>query len=515
MAIKNTASIAVNRASTAAFTIANRLRQCLVRLVPIAVLGFAPPGLAAADDQSNDPSACAAHGKPMIVGYFDHTAAWYRRQQNLTAEQTAAHAWGARDQDAMIVLYSDISARREGEGDDGGNQETRRRMEERSSDIESYLRTANRHRNVKVLLQLPPELARSWASDPESGMLLREFIQRWSREPALAGFYVFDEPELNAIPTRTLQEITGVIKKYAPKGRNTSAISIASSAIAENKPLLHAYVSASPRTFDVMLVNRYPVYRSYRDVGGKGKNAMGTKLGFSEAKAQRENLADNEFANLDDYYESIVAASRIPELDGRSVYASLQAYGSRDDCDGPACKATQERRPRRSPTWSELLYMFTSVWMSGVDGAVLYSHYFSLYDKALRTRLVHLEQLMSRVFINLPGCRVPLTTHGAARGPVAAAGRPAGVRAYYAAKSDAGTPDYLIVRNDGRDRATVRLRFARSFRITRVEEQRFDLQGNSLPSSRQAVQEGADGAGGEMVLTVNGFGVRIFKLSYE
>ncbi len=518
MAIKNAASLAMNRASTAAFKIGDGLRRRLVPFVQIAILGIVPAGLAVADEQSDGPASCSRSGKPMVVGYFDHTAAWYRRQQGFRAEQTAALAWGARDQDALIVLYSDISAQREGqregESADEGLQATRQRMEERSADIASYLATANRLGNVKVLLQPPPELARYWASNPETAVVLREFVKRWSREPALAGFYVFDEPELNAIPARTLQEMTGVIKKHAAQGRNTAAISIASSAIAEDKPLLHAYLNASPRSFDVMLVNRYPVYRAYGAVGRKGGNSMGAKLGFSADKAQRENLTDNEFANLNDYYDSVAAASRLPQLAGRPVYASLQAFGSRDDCDGPACKATQERRPRRSPTWNELLYMFTSVWMSGADGAVLYSHYFSLYDKALRKRLDNLEPLMSRVFSNLPGCKSGVTVQSATRGPGSAARGTEGVLAYYATKTNARKPDYLVVMHSRPDRAVVRILFDPNLGITQVNEQRFDAQGIPLDSSRQAINARAGDRGPAMDLTVNGFGARIFKLGY-
>jgi hypothetical protein len=515
MAGTDEASTAVKLATSAIHRITAGLRRRIVPIIQIAILGIVPSGPLAADDQSKDSTGCTASQKAMVVGYFDHTAAWYRREHRSAAEQTAAGRWGAREQDALIVLYSDISARREGKGDVEGMHATRQRIEERSADIADYLATANRHGNVKVLLQLPPELARHWASTPETAVLLREFVKRWSREPALAGFYVFDEPELNAIPARTLQEMTGVIKKHAMQGRNTAAISIASSAVAEDKPLLSAYLGASPRAFDVLLVNRYPVYRAYRVIPRKSGNSMGIKLGFSDNKAQQENLADNEFANLSDYHDSVVAATRLPQLDGRPVYASLQAYGSRDDCAGPACKATNERRPRRSPTWNELLYMFTSVWMSGADGAVLYSHYYSLYDKALRNRLDNLEQLMSRVFGTLPGCETAVTAHNATRGPGSAARGMEGVLAYYAATANARKPDYLVVMHSRADRAVVRVLFDRHPRIARVDEQHFDSQGHPLNSSRQAVTERAGDRGRQMVLTVDGFGARIFKLSYE
>jgi hypothetical protein len=444
--------------------------------------------------------------KPMVVGYFDHTAAWYQRRPQFQANQTVAHTWRAEDQDAIVVLYSDIApTAAKGKSDYGSIEEVRKRMKAREVDIANYLKTAGRNGNIRVLLQLPPELALRWVSDPETKALSREYVKRWSREPALAGFYVADEPELRGVPTRTLQDITNLIKMHAPNGRNAAAISVAYSGQKEMNPLIRAYASASPRAFDVLLVNRYPVFRKYGGFGRARTNSMSAKLGLTEEKARREGLADNEFANIHDYYDSVVTATRIPGLAGRPVYASMQAYGLRDDCDGPACKATKERNPRRSPTWSELLYLFTSVWMSGADGAVLYSHYFSLYDKALRIRLDNLEKLMSSVYRHLPGCGYA---------PDLGADAPQGLKAHYAGKPDVAKPELLVVMNGRRERSTVRIRFDRDLRVTRVHEQRFDSQGNPLDPVRLTVKVEADGSRG-MLLTAKGFDVRIFKLGYE
>jgi hypothetical protein len=455
-------------------------------------------------------------GKPMVVGYFDHTAAWYRRQPQLRVNETVAHVWNVEGKDAIVVLYNDIAAGRVKESTDEDQlANVHRRIEERTADIASYLKAANANGNVKVLLQVPTELVDRWATDTATKVALRDYVKRWSREAALAGFYLYDEPELRGIAVRTLQQIAGVIKQHAPSGRNSAVLSVAYSAVADDKPLLRAYASATPRAFDALLVNRYPIYRAYGVVARAGKGSMGAKLGLTDEKARRENLRDNEFANLDDYFDSIVAAAHVPNLNGRPVYASMQAYGLRDDCAGPACKATKERNPRRSPTWNELLYLFTSVWMSGADGAVLYSHYFSLYDKALRIRLDNLEQLMPGVFRNMPACE-PAVILQEVRGTThSGAGTPDGVTARYAAMAKSGKPDYLVVRQGRGDRASVRIVFDPELRVTKVDELRFDAQGNPVRPLQRSVEDGADGVSRSLRLDMEGFDVKILRLNYE
>jgi hypothetical protein len=477
-------------------TIADRLRRPLVLLGLIEIMGLPLTAPAFALD------VCA----PTVVGYFDHTAAWYRNRPQFRPDQMFVHTWNAAGQHAIVVLYSDISpTTAKGRSDYASIQVVRKRIEARENDIAEYLDIAKAKGNIRVLLQIPPELLLRWGSEPATHALLVQFVKHWSQSPALAGFYVADEPELRAIPTRTLQDITKVIKLHAPEGRNTAAISVAYSGQRELSPLLRSYARASPRAFDLLLANRYPVYRKYGIFARGPASSMGVKLGLTDEKARRENLAENEFANFDDYFDSVVSATRLPGLDGRPIYASMQAYGLRDDCDGADCKATKERNARRSPTWNELLQLFTSVWMSGANGAVLYSHYFSLYDQALRKRLDNLHGLMGSVYRNLPGC-------GPALSPGTAS--PEGVMARYAAQSNRARPDYLVIMHSRRTSASVPILFDRNLRIARVEEQRFDTHGNPRDPVRHAVTMDRNG-GRAMRLAVDGYGVSILKLIYE
>src|SRR5262249_22761412 len=152
-------------------------------------------------------------------------------------------------------------------------------------------------------------------------------------------------------------------------------ISATYSSLTGASPLFEAYKNASPPVYDVLQVDRYPIYRKYDVAGHEGDTAFEIdKLGLSADKARLENLADNEFANLADYYDSLSAAARARIQPGQRVRASMQAYGLRDDCAGPACLAVNENNARRSPTWAELLNMLSSSWFAGLDGIVLYSH---------------------------------------------------------------------------------------------------------------------------------------------
>jgi hypothetical protein len=481
-----------------------------------AAAAIALAGLAAASPATSARAAsgalCTEGGPPMVVGYFDHTAAWYRRQTRMKSGQIAALAWKPPPQGGIVVLYSDVSAVKS-EEDDGGVaiEQLRARMKEREADIGGYLDAAGKN-DIKVRIQVPPDIVTRWSAGPQVREVLAEFVERWSRHPATAGFYVFDEPELDDIPASTLAEVAAVIREHAPQ--STLSMSVASSAVAENKMLLRAYATAEPRIFDELLVNRYPVYRAYGAGSAKGGAGMGGKLGLQAEKAGRENLADNEFQNLGDYYDSLVASTKVPGLAGRPVYASVQAYGLRDDCDGPQCKATRERKARRSPTWNELLYMYASVWMSGVDGAVLYSRYFSQYDGALRRRLDNLESLMGPVFGALPGCRPDAGVRTVNASRKAGLWAPASVLARLAVAPGAGRPGYLVVLNKGRGRARVHVQLDGAAGVTKAEELRFDAQGAPL-EPEAAPLEGSGGEGRALLLDLPGTGVRLFRLGYD
>lgn len=486
----------------------------LIRRCGWLLAGVLASGIAGAAEPAKSMPACFSAGEKMAFGYFDHTAAWYRQRPKFKPDQTIAHSRRAGDREVVVVLYSDVSGSKEGtDPDDGNALDTGRRMEERSADIASYLDAAHRHGNVRVLLQVPPEVARRWTSDPEAPALLTQFVSRWSEKPALAGFYVFDEPELSGIPASTLQKMREVVRKHATAGRNATAISVAQSAVTERKPLLQAYLGASPRAFDVILVNRYPIFREYIRDASKSDAGFEAKLGAGEGKPGRMKLADNEFANLDDYPDSIAAAAGLKGLDGRPLYASVQAYGLRDDCDGPDCTVRNERKPHRSPTWNELLYMFTTVWDSGAQGAVLYSHYFALYDKALRKRLANFDRLTGDVFPDLPACGsgIRVRTQGGGRAGSDAA---AGVMARYAARQPDGKPGYAVVMNRRRGKASVQIEFGKDSGIRHVELLDFSPQGVAGAAQKTATINVAGGGPG-LQLQLDGHEVRIFRLLRE
>lgn len=449
---------------------------------------------------------------PMVNGYFDHTADWYRRSKRFKVEQSVAYAWNNPGAAATVVLYSDVRGIGADVVDGEAAAAIRARIAERSKDIGEYLDAAARNGNVRVLLQLPDEIVERWAGSPAAmGTVLQEFIAAFRDRPALAGFYVYDEAELHDIPTPTLQAVAAAIRKHARPNGNRVVFSVAYSAVAKSKSLFLAYAAARPTTFDAILVNRYPIYRSYGS--GEADTRFATqRLGLDESKARRENLQDNEFANLGNYYDSLVAGRGIPGLDGRPVYAAMQAYGLRDDCDGAACVPVKERKPRRSPTWGELLHMYSAMWVAGLDGAILYSRYFSLHDAALQKRLASLEKLMPAVFANRPvaGPGIELRK-GAGKG----GGEPATAHARYAPDPQGGKSYYLAVvptRKGGQD---VRVLIDARLRITTVEEMRFDAQGNALTPANPPLRRGRDGFAEEMELDLQGFAVRLFRLRYD
>jgi hypothetical protein len=457
--------------------------------------------------------ACADSGTPvpMVNGYFDHTADWYRRSKRFSVEQSAARSWSSRETVATVVLYNDIRGIGTVSDNAAAPAEIRKRIAERAADIGDYLDAAARNGKVRVLLQLPDEIVERWATDQAAmAALLQEFITAWRERPALAGFYVYDEAELHGIPAATLQAIAAAIRRHARPGGNQVVFSVAYSAVAQRKPLLLAYAAANPSAFDAILVNRYPVYRAYGS--GEADPAFGTsKLGLDAAKAQRENLIDNEFSNLGNYFDSLVAARRVAGLEGRPIYASMQAYGLRDDCDGPSCVPVKERKPRRSPTWGELLHMYASVWISSLDGALLYSRYFSLYDPALQKRLANLEKLMPQVFRNLPSTGPGIEVRRASGKGSA----PAEAQARYAPDPQGGKSYYLVAVSTRKGAQSIQVLLDPGLRVTRIEELRFDAQGNALGPARTPFRAGSNGGARELPIELEGFAARIFQLRYD
>jgi hypothetical protein len=152
--------------------------------------------------------------------------------------------------------------------------------------------------------------------------------------------------------------------------------------------------------------------------------------------------------------------------------------------------------------------------MSGTDGAVLYAHYLSLYDQALRKRLENLELLMSDVYARLPGCESAVTLGDVPGRPKLAGENAERVIARYAGPN-VGGPGYVIVMNTGRRRAAIRILFDQKLHVTGVTELRFDMQGNAGVPVRGVVTQSATASGSGTRLSVDGFAVRILRLSQD
>src|SRR5262245_61594785 len=163
------------------------MTRLLLILMAAANVGCANLAHAAANEARSDRAAsCPGNGEPMTVGYFDHTAAWYRGHPRFRAEQSLPHVWSTANPGALVVLYSDIAANRtEDVLQAAAIEALRRNMETRSADIADYLEAAAKNGKVKVLLQLPPDLVARWADEPSMRDLLGEYVSRWSRYPAL------------------------------------------------------------------------------------------------------------------------------------------------------------------------------------------------------------------------------------------------------------------------------------------------------------------------------------------
>jgi hypothetical protein len=200
------------------------------------------------------------------------------------------------------------------------------------------------------------------------------------------------------------------------------------------------------------------------------------------------------------------------------VYASIQAYGLRDDCAGAECRVVKEKKPRRSPTWNELLYLYASAWSAGLDGAVLYSHYFALYDSALSKRVTNLEKLMDDVFLNLPVHGPGIDVRGGAkndehpqsRGKRA---RSEGVYAGYVPDPRVANAYDLVVLYNSKSAGSVDVEIDSKLRVSSASERRFDAQGNELEPSSQDLRKKNRSV--SMQVSMDGPGVRIFQLRHD
>lgn len=466
---------------------------------------------AAAVEAVSNAHTGASSRERIVFGYFDHTAAWYRERKGFNVRQTVPHTWGRRAPEITVILYNDI-VRVIGQGSSRDVvDDIRRRIAHRDQDIRTYLRDAS-IANVRVLLQLPADVVRHWSEEPAAmRAVLLDFIRRWRDEEALAGFYIYDEPELRRIPGRTLQEISSIIAKEARPDAALTAISMSSSALGNRRHILEAYVGLSPPPFDVLIVNRYPFYRTYGTPASRKDTAFETgKLGLTESHARRVNLLDNEFSNLGNYHDFLLEAQDAVSAHGVEVYAAVQAYGLRDDCQGQHCKVVKERQARRSPSWAEMLNQVASAWVSDMDGVLLYSHYFSLYNRPLRERISNLETLFSRVFIYVPE-QGDLISVREAQNFLMRWFDPGGeVHSAYARPSSRADYYYLVVVNSSDDRKEVAIETHPALGVREIHELRFDRQGKMLEPALHCV---ADGDGCEdLGIELGKFEVRLFEL---
>ena len=463
------------------------------------------------------PAAPGWRPEPFRFGYFDHTDRWYRGRAARSERESLSRTWGRDVPLIDVVLYNDIPR---GPTNDRGEyvgpiSGLRERILDQDEDIQTYLDEAASHGRIRVLVQIPSEIVFRWNRDAAAvGPLLDSFVVTWRNHPALSGFYLMDEPILNEVPVSVMREVYQRVKATASRGRDSLAISVVAGEASNPSATMRGMLDLQRRSFDHLLVNRYPIFRSYAPPSERNDIAFEVeRLGLTPAMARAENLRDNEFANMASYLDYLRSARTLPNLGGRKLTASTQAWGLRDDCAGPDCQTIRDREPRRSPTWTELLNLTASAWMENLHGATYYAHYFSLYDVALRERLTNMKRQMPHWPKNRPvgGPGIALRKQYGDTGS-----KPDHVRARYVPEPYGRPFYYAVLLRNRLGRETVRLLLNPELKIQRVREIRFDAQGNVLS---EGARSGRRNGAGHLVevrdIPMHSYAVRILKLHYD
>lgn len=215
--------------------------------------------------------------------------------------------------------------------------------------IETYLNNA-RENGIKVFLEPYREPVRN-----EDAAAVAEFVRTYKDHPAVAGWYLYDEPAANEISPQTLE-----ISYQAIKAEDTNhpvAIVFASSQGAKVPQYWNA--------MDIYMIDRYPLF-----------------------------YGKPEFDNLYDFGQWMQQAASY--AGDKPFWPVLQGYGEQED--------GKPKFDRRLPTAAEERYMFYTAVLAGADGLLFYGHHWtqqSWVDSVLNPLIAEFREFLPVINANL------------------------------------------------------------------------------------------------------------------
>lgn len=215
--------------------------------------------------------------------------------------------------------------------------------------IETYLNNA-RQNGIKVFLEPYREPVRN-----EDAAAVAEFVRTYKNHPAVAGWYLYDEPAANKVSPQTLEISYQAIKAEDPN--HPIAIVFASSQTAKVPQYLNA--------MDIYMIDRYPLFY--------GKPEFDNLHNFGQWMQQAASYAGD-----------------------KPFWPVLQGYGEGED--------GKPQYNRRLPTAAEERYMFYTAVLAGADGLLFYGHHLtqqSWIDSVLNPLIAEFRGFLPIVNANL------------------------------------------------------------------------------------------------------------------
>lgn len=187
-------------------------------------------------------------------------------------------------------------------------------------DIEAYLDAAQKN-GIKVFLEPYRKSVKA-----EDVTAITDFVRTYKDNPAVAGWYTYDEPVLNKVSAETLEITYQAIKAEDPDHPVMVVFAPAQGA----KSLQYR------NALDIYGINRYPLF-----------------------------FGKPEFNNLGDFGKWMQKAA---SYTGDKVFLPvLQGYGEKEN--------GEPQFNRRLPTAAEERYMFYTAVTAGADGLMFYGHH--------------------------------------------------------------------------------------------------------------------------------------------
>lgn len=215
--------------------------------------------------------------------------------------------------------------------------------------IETYLNNA-RENGIKVFLEPYREPVRN-----EDAAAVAEFVRTYKDDPAVAGWYLYDEPAANEISPQTLEISYRAIKAEDPN--HPIAVVFASSQTAKVPQYLNA--------MDIYMIDRYPLF-----------------------------YGKPEFDNLHDFGQWMQQAASY--AGDKPFWPVLQGYGEGED--------GKPQYNRRLPTAAEERYMFYTAVLAGADGLLFYGHHWTQQtwvDSVLNPLIAEFREFLPVINANL------------------------------------------------------------------------------------------------------------------